>query len=240
MKKNKQKKKGKSLQQLMGIQSFTPYGLRTDKGTLLFYNISPTNISVLSHDNIEIKIHHLKQVLSLFPSMEIVCTDSAECFDENKLYLQKRISEEPSPQIRDVLEKDLQFLDQAQVEMASARQFVLVVRCKNGMKQEQIFQTDNNVSKLVAEQSFEIRRLKKEDIKRFLAIYFGASMSGEAIPDVDGLQYLESVPDKDNKTRKRDPKNLSGSSKPMPKAPPKGKRSFFRKSQRKGGGKNAL
>lgn len=26
----------------------------------------------------------------------------------------------------------------------------------------------------------------KDDIKRFLAIYFGASMQGELIPDVDG------------------------------------------------------
>lgn len=209
VKKNKQKKKGNSLQQLMGIQSFTPYGLKTNRGTLLFYNITPTNISVLSRTNIEIKIRHLMNVLSAFPSMEIVCTDSSECFDENKLYLQKRIAEEPNPRIREILAKDLQFLDQAQVEMASARQFLLIVRCKNGMKQEQIFQMDNNVSKLVAEQNFEIRRLQKPDLKRFLAIYFEASMSGETMPDMDGEQYLERVPRKEKPPQRRNPKNPS-------------------------------
>lgn len=33
--------------------------------------------------------------------------------------------------------------------------------------------------------------MKKQDIKRFLAIYFGASMNGELMPDVDGGQFLE-------------------------------------------------
>ena len=30
-----------------------------------------------------------------------------------------------------------------------------------------------------------------EDIKRFLAIYFGASMNGDQMPDVDGEQFYE-------------------------------------------------
>lgn len=37
--------------------------------------------------------------------------------------------------------------------------------------------------------------MKKEDIKRFLALYFEASMNGEQMPDVDGEQYFESVDD---------------------------------------------
>ena len=32
--------------------------------------------------------------------------------------------------------------------------------------------------------------MSKEDIKRFLALYFDASMNGEQIPDVDGGQYI--------------------------------------------------
>lgn len=57
--KRKGRKKGQSTQELMGIQSFTKYGLNTAKGELLFYIVSPTNISVLSQENIMIKIHHL-------------------------------------------------------------------------------------------------------------------------------------------------------------------------------------
>ena len=86
-KKQQKKKKGQSVQDMMGIQTFTKYGLLTDKGELLFYLVSPTNISVLSHVNIEIKIRHLMMVLSSIPDIEITCTDSSECFDDNKAYL---------------------------------------------------------------------------------------------------------------------------------------------------------
>lgn len=43
----------------------------------------------------------------------------------------------------------------------------------------------------ISEQGFEVRRMKKADIKRFLAIYFGASMNGDQMPDVDGEQFYE-------------------------------------------------
>lgn len=33
--------------------------------------------------------------------------------------------------------------------------------------------------------------MKKDDIKRFLALYFDASVNGEQIPDTDGGQYME-------------------------------------------------
>lgn len=60
MKKDKRqkKKKGRSVQELLGIRSFTQYGLAVGKYELLFYLVSPTNISVLSHTNIEIKINY--------------------------------------------------------------------------------------------------------------------------------------------------------------------------------------
>ena len=80
--KQQKKKKGRSVQELLGIKTFTKYGLATSKGELLFYLVSPTNISVLSHTNIEIKIRHLMMVLSALPDIEIVCTDSSECFDD--------------------------------------------------------------------------------------------------------------------------------------------------------------
>lgn len=184
----KKKRKGNSVQELIGIETFTPYGLMTGKGELLFYTVSPTNISVLSSANIEIKVRHLMMVLSAIPNIEIACTDSSECFDNNKAYLQKRVEEEKNPKVRNLLKKDMDFLDHIQVEMATARQFLFMARCKN-MKQEQVFNTANRVEKVIAEQGFEVRRMKKEDIKRFLAIYFDASMNGELMPDVDGQQF---------------------------------------------------
>lgn len=188
--KQQKKKKGQSVQDMMGIQTFTKYGLLTDKGELLFYLVSPTNISVLSYVNIQIKIRHLMMVLSAIPDIEITCTDSTECFDDNKAYLQGRLEAEQNSRIRKLIKKDIDFLDNVQVEMATARQFLFMARLK-GSKDKQVFDTANRIEKTISEQGFEVRRMRKAEIKRFLAIYFEASMSGEQMPDGDGEQFYE-------------------------------------------------
>ncbi|MEH2933275.1 hypothetical protein [Acutalibacter sp. JLR.KK004] len=184
------KRKGRSTQELMGIQNFTRYGLATNRGELLFFLVSPTNISVLSHTNIEIKIRHLMMVLSAIPDIEITCTDSCECFDDNQAYLRGRLQEEGNPLVRQLLEQDREMLDRAQAEMATARQFLFISRCK-GMKADQVFQAVNRIEKVISEQGFEVRRMRKSDIKRFLAIYFDASMNGDQMPYTDGGQFFE-------------------------------------------------
>ena len=186
------KRKGRSVQQVLGIQTFTKYGLMTDNGELLFYRVAPTNISVLSAANIEIKIRHLQMVLSAIPDIEIICTDSCECFDDNKAYLYRRAMEENNPDVRGLLLKDREMLTSMQAEMSTARQFVMVKRCR-GMKPEQVFVAMNRVLKSVAEQGFEVQRMSKADIKRLVAIYFGASMDGDLMPDSDGSQFFEGV-----------------------------------------------
>ena len=188
----KNKRKGRSVQQLLGIQTFTKYGLLTDSGELLFYRVAPTNISVLSAANVEIKIRHLQMLLSAIPDLEIICTDSCECFDDNKSYLHRRAMEEENPNVRGLLLKDREMLTSMQAEMSNARQFVLVKRCK-GMKPEQVFVAMNRVLKAVSEQGFEAQRMDKADIKRLIAIYFGASMDGDLMPDVVGGLFFEVV-----------------------------------------------
>ena len=188
--KQQKKKKGHSVQEFLGLKSFTKYGLATDKGELIFFQVAPTNISVLSSINIEIKVRHLMMVLSSVPDIEITCTDSSECFDDNKAYLQSRLEEEPNPKVRKILSKDMDFLDGIQVEMATARQFMFITRCRS-MKPEQVFQTANRVERIISDQGFEVKRLKKADIKRFLALYFDASMNGEQMPDSDGEQFYD-------------------------------------------------
>ena len=190
----KKQKKGSSVQDLLGIKTFTRYGLSTTSGELVFYLVSPTNISVLSSTNIEIKVRHLMMVLSAHPDVEIVCTDSRECFDDNKAFLIGRLHEEQNPQVRKLLKKDVDFLDHAQAEMSTARQFLFLMRCKN-LKPEQVFEASNRVEKTISEQGFEVRRMKKDEIKRFLAVFFEASMSGDAMPDSDGEQYFEQEED---------------------------------------------
>ena len=194
VKNTQKKKKGRSVQELLGIKTFTKYGLATTKGELLFYLVSPTNISVLSHTNIEIKIRHLMMVLSALPDIEIVCTDSSECFDDNKAYLTERLETEENGKVKKLIGKDIDFLDTVQVEMATARQFFFVARIK-GQKEKQVFETANRIESKIAGEGFEVHRLKKPEIKRILALYFDASMQGEAMPDIDGEQYFTVMDD---------------------------------------------
>ena len=185
----KEKKNGASVQTLLGIKTFTDYGLSTNKGELLFFLITPSNISVLSTAAVEIKIRQLMLTLSALPDVEIVCTDSSECFDENKAYLIRRREEEPNAKIKKLLGKDLEFLGEIQLEMATARQFMFVARCRN-MNPMQVFNYANTVQKTISEQGFDAHRMTKSEIKRYLALYFDVSLRGEYMPDVDGMQFF--------------------------------------------------
>ena len=187
----KQKRgKGRSVQELIGIRTFTKYGLMTGRGELLFFRVAPTNISVLSHANIEVKIRHLMMVLSALPDIEIVCTDSSECFDDNKAYLTVRLEAEENGRVKKLIKNDIDFLDTIQVEMAAARQFFFVARLK-GQKEKQVFETANRIESKIFGEGFEMHRLKKPEIKRILALYFDASMQGDTMPDIDGEQYFQ-------------------------------------------------
>ena len=188
----KQQKKGRSVQELIGIRTFTKYGLMTGRGELLFFRVAPTNISVLSHANIEVKIRRLMMVLSALPDIEIVCTDSSECFDDNKAYLTARFEAEENDKVKKLIKKDIDFLDTIQVEMATARQFFFVARLK-GQKEKQVFETANRIESKISGEDFEVHRLKKPEIKRILALYFDASMQGDTMPDIDGEQFYEAT-----------------------------------------------
>ena len=186
----KSKKNKNSVQELIGIQTFTKRGLKTDKGELVYFIVAPTNISVLSKENITVKTWHLMQVLSGQPDIEISCIDSCERFDDNKANMLERLSTEQNKAVKECLRKDIDYLDNIQIEMSTARQFMFSARFKKE-KDEQVFNQINRIEKLIAEQGFEVRRMSKDDIKRFIAIYFGASMQGELIPDIDGKDVFD-------------------------------------------------
>lgn len=185
-KKEQKKKKGAAVQDLLGFKAFTDYGVSTNRGELLLYEIRPTNLSVLSAANVENKIREMTMLLSAIPEIEIACVDANECFDENKAYLSERADQEKNKKVRDLLQKDIAFLDGVQLEMATARQFLFVAKCR-GMNAQQVFHYASFVQKAIHEQGFEVHRLEKGEIKRLLALYFDASLFGEQIPDNDNV-----------------------------------------------------
>ena len=74
--------------------------------------------------------------------------------------------------------------------MSSARQFMFAVRFRRE-KDEQIFNIINRVDKAISEHGFAARRMSKSDIKRMLALYFGTSISGEEISDIEGSENFD-------------------------------------------------
>ena len=57
-------------------------------------------------------------------------------------------------------------------------------------KEEQIFNIINRIEKTISDHGFTAKRMSKTDIKRMLALYFGTSITGEEIPDIEGENYL--------------------------------------------------
>ena len=74
--------------------------------------------------------------------------------------------------------------------MSTARQFVLGLRFKNE-KDSQIFSRINDAQKALHDEGFEAWRMGKPEIKRMLALYFESSMTGDQIPDVEGMENFD-------------------------------------------------
>lgn len=188
------KRKNNAVQSLIGFERFTRFGVKTEKTEIAFFSVEPTNISVLSAANIDTKIRYLMTLLSTVPDLEIIALDSCECFDSNKIYVKNRLQNEHNEGVRKLLQADYSFLDEIQSEMSSARQFMFAIRFRRE-KDEQIFNTINRVDKAISEHGFSARRMTKPEIKRMLALYFGTSVSGEEITDIEGENYLEVIKD---------------------------------------------
>ena len=173
-----------SVQKLIGLETFTKYGIKTDQFEYAFFQVEPVNISVLSQEHVAAKVQHLMQLLSTVPDLELMAQDDCECFDANKTYIRRRLEQEQNPAVRRLLEQDAAFLDEIQLELSSARQFLFVVRFRKE-KEEQVFSQLGRVAKSIADYGFMARRLSKPELKRMIALYFGTSISGECIPDVE-------------------------------------------------------
>ena len=193
----KLKKGNISTQALLGVKGFSRNGIQTNgHGEIVFYLVSPTNISVLSRVAVAQKVKHLMTLLSAQPDLEIVCIDARENFDDNKLYLDERFNDEPNGRIRELLLKDKTFLDDIQGQMSTAREFLFLVRLRNESDEES-FSRLNRIEKCINEQGFNCRRADKDDTKRVIARYFGVRTVDEAIEDHDGDKAAEKwiIPD---------------------------------------------
>ena len=152
------KKGNLSTQAMLGVKSFSRNGIQTNGyGEIVYFLVKPTNISVLSRVSVGQMVKQLMQLLTVQPDMEIICLDARENFDDNKLYLDARLEDETNALIRELLERDKVFLDEIQVQMSTAREFLFAVRMRNE-SDEQSFSTLNRIEKSINEQGFDCNR----------------------------------------------------------------------------------
>ncbi|MPM71273.1 hypothetical protein SDC9_118237 [bioreactor metagenome] len=128
-------------------------------------------------------------VLKGIAEIEMLCLNSRENFEDNKRFLRERMEQEQNPVVRKLLEKDLVFLDQIQVQMATAREFLILIRLKNE-KEKEVFSYLSRIEKSLKEQGFTVKRAVNEDIKRLLAVYFEQNVTTERFEDFDGERWV--------------------------------------------------
>ena len=187
-KERKRLKQRQSTRQLMGIRKLLPHGVAIPGGSLVFFLIHPDNLSVLSAEGIRQRVTALSNLFRTEEQVEVLGLDSRESFQQNQVYYQTRLEEETTPKIRELLQKDISYLDEIQTTSASSREFVLVLRMEEqaaldegGLRQKEKSLCDHGIS---------VRLAEEQDVKRLLVSYYLHDADPESLEDVDGERVV--------------------------------------------------
>ena len=188
-KKKNAERERQSTRKLIGIDGISEYSLLTSHGELVFFSIKPTNISVLSDASVAARIYALMTVLKGQTEVEMLCINSRENFEENKSFLKARTNAENLPAVRKLLELDAVSLDRLQVQMATAREFLIIVRLKRE-KETDVRAHLMTIEKSLKDQGFTVRLCESEGIKRLLGVYYEQNVTTEKYEDNDGDRWI--------------------------------------------------
>ena len=183
-KQKKELRRRLSTRQLMGIDQLTEHGLKTAKGELVFFLLSPDNLSVLSADGVRNRVRTLTDLLRSVEAAELLALDSRESFQSNKNYYQTRLEQEAVPAIREMLRQNMAHLDDIQSTTASAREFALVHRID--LKFNEDYSTLKQLEKRIKDCGFHVRMAEEQDVKRLLAVYYQQDVTTEHFDNFDG------------------------------------------------------
>ena len=180
-KQKKELRERQSTRQLMGISQLTGHGVKTTKGELVFFMLSPDNLSVLSPEGVQARVTALGNLLRTTPAVRLQAMDSRESFQANKDFYQRRLEQEQLPAIRDLLRQDAAHLDDIQASTASAREFALVYPVDKDSAADPRL-TEKNLR----DAGFHVRLAGEQDIKRILAVYYQQDVVTEQFLNFDG------------------------------------------------------
>lgn len=183
-KQKKELRRHLSTRQFMGIDQFTEQGLKTARGELFFYLVSPDNLSVLSAEGVRGRVRALTELLRGMEAVELLALDSRESFQSNKHHYQDRLEREDIPALRELLRQDMGHLDEIQSTTASAREFALVYR--RDEKTTEDAGHLKQIEKRIRDCGFHVRMADGQDLKRLLAVYYQQDVTTEYFESFDG------------------------------------------------------
>ena len=156
---------------------------------LAFFSVKPTNLSVQPPEAVGGRIYALMTVLKGQTEIEMLALNSKESFEDNKRYYRERAAMEELPVISRLLEADARSLDRLQVQMATAREFFVLIRFRDD--QDADFRTQlSRVQKAWKTKASRCALLVKRTPSACWGLYFEQNATTEKYEDFDGERWI--------------------------------------------------
>ena len=172
----------------MRIDRLTEHGVMTASGELVYFLVSPSNLSVLSPEGVRDRVRCLTNLLRGVRLMEILTLNSRESFQPIRDWYRQRMEQETVPAVRELLRQDAEHLSELQSAAASVREFALVFQMDRRITDtaSQV----NQLEKFIRDRGFQVRAAEEQDLKRLLAVYYQQDVTTEYYESVDGERWL--------------------------------------------------
>lgn len=185
--------KKKSTKTLLGIKNINENSIECINGDIIImFEVKASNILTLSKERVEQKIDDLATVIKssrAYDSISIIAFDTSQNFKANKKYLNSRIEEETNPIIKNLLMKEIEFIESIKLKTVTAKEFVISIKFSH-REGENIGTSISQFNKLMEENNFFISLLQKDDLKHILAVYFAQSTSEDTHSDIEGEVWI--------------------------------------------------
>lgn len=184
-------KKKTSVRRLIGAASIKDCCLENYTGEkIAFLILTPVNLSILPDTEVKGRIKHFTAILEGIGTSDYICLNSTQSYEQNKHYISNLESSEQNKIIREIDQKDIQFLDEIQVKMATSRQFLAALHFPARDSMEHVEYVLNKAVQIMKDNHFSARVATKSDIKRCLAINLEQDIYEDASQNFDGENYL--------------------------------------------------
>ncbi len=192
-KKEKPKKISESTRELLNVAGFdNDIGIITlDSYHLVFLQFQPFNVTVLGKEKMLEYIRELQAIFESTENVETLCLSSAQSYEKNKAYLKERANTpDIHPQVKQLCQLDIEFLDNISLNMSTSRSFYFVFRFHRVTDRDTIQQKLLQYRGIIKEHGFHAQMAKKGELQKALGIYWEQNTHLDKYPEFDGEQYF--------------------------------------------------